>query len=56
MKNEQKAVETPIDVLMASITEEQAKFILHASVIAGHMPRHWLEEGIKLAKLVKNYD
>lgn len=36
------------------LTEEQAKFILKASVIAGHLPVFWLEKGIELAKMVKH--
>ena len=35
------------------LTEEQAKFILKASVIAGHLPFYWLEKGIDLSKLIK---
>lgn len=39
---------------MATLTEAQAKFVLHLSVIAGHMPRYWLEKGVKIARDIKN--
>lgn len=40
--------------IIDDLTEEQAKFILKASVIAGHLPSYWLDKGIELAKLVKH--
>lgn len=41
------------DEIMETLTEAQAKFILHASVIAGHLPRYWLEQGVKLSRSVR---
>ena len=36
------------------LTEEQAKFVLQASFIAGHLSPYWLEQGIKLARIIKH--
>lgn len=43
----------PLEEIMGALTEEQAKFIIQASVIAGHLFRTWLEEGVKLSRMVK---
>lgn len=45
---------TPIEEEIHELTEEQAKFVLQASFIAGHLPLYWLEQGIKLARMVKH--
>lgn len=49
-KTEDETLHQAID----SLTELQAKFILEASVIAGHLPRYWLDKGIELAGMVKH--
>ena len=36
------------------LTEEQAKFVLKAAVVAKHLPLYWLEKGVELAKMVKH--
>lgn len=41
--------------MIDDLTEDQAKFILHASVLAGHLPDYWLRQGIELARMVR-YD
>lgn len=45
--------ELTVEQIIETITEDQAKFILHASVIAGHLSRDWLEKGVKLSRSVK---
>lgn len=45
---------TPIENEIHELTEGQAKFVLQASFIAGHLPLYWLEQGIKLARMVKD--
>jgi len=42
------------DEIMETLTEAQAKFILHAAVIAGHLPRYWLDQGVKLSRSLGN--
>jgi len=45
--------ELTLEEMIAELTEQQAKFILHASVIANHLPMHWLIRGIKLAEVIR---
>lgn len=49
----QEDKEPSLDNIVDALNEEQAKFILKASVITGHLPKYWLEKGIKLAKIIK---
>ncbi len=48
-KTEDETLHQAVD----SLTEQQAKFILEMSVIAGHLPRYWLNKGVELAAMVK---
>lgn len=43
-----------IEEIVDELTEEQAKFVLKAAVVAKHLPAYWLEKGIELAKMVKH--
>lgn len=36
------------------LTDEQAKFILKAAVVAKHLPLYWLNKGIELAKMLNH--
>lgn len=40
--------------ILETLTEDQAKFILHASIIAGHLSRHSFEQGVKLSRSVRH--
>lgn len=49
------AEDKTLNEIVETLTEQEAKFILQASVIAGHLPRYWLDKGVELARMVK-YD
>lgn len=38
------------------LSEEQVKFVLKISIIAGHFPIYWLEKSVDLAKVIKQND
>jgi hypothetical protein len=40
--------------IIDDLTEQQAKFILEASVVAGHLPEYWLRKGVELSKMSKS--
>lgn len=44
-----------VDEIMETLNEAQAKFILQASVIAGHLKRDWLEKGVYLSRSINTY-
>lgn len=52
-KTEGNIKELSLDEIMETLTEDQARFILHISVVAGHLSRHWLDEAIKLSRSIK---
>lgn len=43
-----------LEEIMETLNESQAKFILQALIIAGHLPRYWLEAGVKLSRNIKS--
>lgn len=49
-----KIKEQSIEEILETMTEEQAKFVIHASVVANHLPRYWFEEAVKLSRSVKH--
>ncbi len=51
--DDEKLEALSLSEIIETLTEAQAKFILHASVIAGHLPRYWLNEGVKLSRMLK---
>lgn len=42
--------DTDVQKSVEELTEERAKFILIISVIAGHLPKYWLDKAIELSK------
>lgn len=40
--------------IIDELTEQQAKFVLHAAVISGHLPEYWLKQGVELARMVRH--
>lgn len=42
-----------IGKMIDDLTEDQAKFVLHASALAGHLPDYWIRQGIELARMLR---
>ncbi len=53
MSHDKNIGEMPLDEVMETLSEEQAKFILHASIIAGHLPRYWFDQGVVLSRSIR---